>query len=92
MDICLELGGKDGFYVRDDCSDLKKAAESLVDGACYNAGQSCCSVERIYVHEKVYDRFVVECGEVMKSYKMGDPLDKLTNMGPMTLKHSPQFL
>ena len=53
----LELGGKDPTYVADD-ADPKAAAESLADGAMYNTGQSCCSVERIYVHERIHDAFV----------------------------------
>ena len=57
MKLQLELGGKDPTYVCDD-ADPKAAAESLADGAMYNTGQSCCSVERIYVHEKIHDAFV----------------------------------
>lgn len=54
-EVGLELGGKDGFYVRNDVKNVKQVASSLVEGACYNAGQSCCSVERIYVHDEIYE-------------------------------------
>src|SRR5207342_161821 len=57
IDAGLELGGKDPAYVAED-ADVDFAAENIVDGACYNAGQSCCAVERAYVHEKVYDQFL----------------------------------
>ena len=70
----LELGGKDPTYVRADANP-KTAAESLADGAMYNNGQSCCSVERIYVHEAVYDRFVDHFLATVDGFKIGDPLD-----------------
>lgn len=65
--VNLELGGKDPAYVRPDV-DVKDVAENLVDGAVFNSGQSCCSVERVYVHEKVYDEFVKAVQEELKSY------------------------
>jgi acyl-CoA reductase-like NAD-dependent aldehyde dehydrogenase len=68
----LELGGKDPSYVCED-ADVKTAAESLADGAMYNAGQSCCSVERIYVHQRIYEPFVDAFVAVVKGYKSGDP-------------------
>ena len=78
----LELGGKDPVYVCDDV-DVKTAAESLADGAMYNAGQSCCAVERIYVHEKIHDRFVDAFVATVRGYKVGDPMDEKTYLGPL---------
>jgi acyl-CoA reductase-like NAD-dependent aldehyde dehydrogenase len=79
----LELGGKDPTYVCDDV-DPRAAAESLADGAMYNTGQSCCSVERIYVHEKVHDAFVDAFVETVKGYKRGDPMAEDTYIGAIT--------
>ncbi|KAJ5657259.1 uncharacterized protein N7484_000908 [Penicillium longicatenatum] len=80
--VHLELGGNDPAYVRPDV-DVKDVAENLVDGAVFNSGQSCCSVERVYVHEKVYDAFVLAVQEELKSYKLGDPQDATTTTGPV---------
>ena len=79
----LELGGKDPTYVCEDV-DVQAAAESLADGAMYNTGQSCCSVERIYVHEKVHDAFVEAFVKTVKGYRMGDPMDESTYIGAIT--------
>ena len=79
----LELGGKDPTYVCED-ADPKLAAESLADGAMYNAGQSCCSVERIYVHEKIHDAFVASFVETVKGFKAGDPMRDDTYIGAIT--------
>jgi acyl-CoA reductase-like NAD-dependent aldehyde dehydrogenase len=79
----LELGGKDPTYVCDD-ADPKAAAESLADGAMYNTGQSCCSVERIYVHEKIHDAFVAAFVDTVKGYKLGDPASEDTYIGAIT--------
>jgi acyl-CoA reductase-like NAD-dependent aldehyde dehydrogenase len=79
----LELGGKDPAYVCDDADPLA-AAESLADGAMYNTGQSCCSVERIYVHEKVHDAFLAKFVETVKGYKAGDPMAEDTYIGAIT--------
>jgi acyl-CoA reductase-like NAD-dependent aldehyde dehydrogenase len=79
----LELGGKDPTYVCDD-ADPKAAAESLADGAMYNTGQSCCSVERIYVHEKIHDAFLAAFVETVKGFKTGDPMDEATYIGAIT--------
>jgi len=79
----LELGGKDPTYVRAD-ADIKIAAESLADGAMYNTGQSCCSVERIYVHDKIYDAFVQAFVETVRGFKLGDPTDDATYIGAIT--------
>ena len=79
----LELGGKDPTYVADD-ADVQAAADSLADGAMYNAGQSCCSVERIYVHEKVHDAFVAAFVETVKGFRLGDPASEETYIGAIT--------
>ena len=79
----LELGGKDPTYVADD-ADVKAAAESLADGAMYNAGQSCCSVERIYVHERIHDAFVAAFVETVKGFALGDPTSEDTYIGAIT--------
>ncbi|MEJ7670129.1 MAG: aldehyde dehydrogenase family protein [Casimicrobiaceae bacterium] len=81
----LELGGKDPIYVCEDV-DPKNAAAALADGAFYNTGQSCCSVERIYVHEGVYDEFVAAFVAAVAAFKVGDPLDEATYIGPLTRK------
>lgn len=82
IDVGLELGGKDPAYVRADV-DLDYAVENLVDGAFFNSGQSCCGIERIYVHESVYDKFVEGFVELTKKYKLGNPLDPETTLGPV---------
>src|SRR5512137_1233043 len=78
--VQLELGGKDPVYVCPDV-DVKAAAAGLADGAFYNTGQSCCSVERIYAHEKIYDAFVAAFVAEVKGYRMGDPMDEATYIG-----------
>ncbi len=78
----LELGGKDAAYVRAD-ADLNAAIENLVDGAMFNSGQSCCAIERIYVHQDVYDKFVEGAVALTKQYKLGNPLEADTTLGPM---------
>ncbi|MGV3572436.1 MAG: aldehyde dehydrogenase family protein [Ramlibacter sp.] len=79
----LELGGKDPTYVCEDV-DVKTAAESLADGAMYNTGQSCCSVERIYVHERIHDAFVAAFVEAVKGMRRGDPMNEDTYLGAIT--------
>jgi len=79
----LELGGKDPSYVRAD-ADATVAAESLADGAMYNTGQSCCSVERIYVHEAIHDAFVDHFLATVAGFKVGDPMDDATYIGAIT--------
>ncbi|HEX8010927.1 MAG TPA: aldehyde dehydrogenase family protein [Casimicrobiaceae bacterium] len=81
--VQLELGGKDPVYVCEDV-DVKAAAASLADGAFYNTGQSCCSVERIYVSEKIHDAFVAAFVAEVKGYKIGDPMDEATYIGAIT--------
>jgi acyl-CoA reductase-like NAD-dependent aldehyde dehydrogenase len=82
LDVGLELGGKDPAYVAAD-ADLEFTVENVVDGACYNAGQSCCAVERVYVHRSVYDEFVDRARTVLRGYRLGDPLRDDTTMGPL---------
>ena len=79
----LELGGKDPTYVAED-ADPKAAAESLADGAMYNTGQSCCSVERIYVHEKIHAAFVAAFVDAVRDFKVGDPMSEDTYIGAIT--------
>jgi acyl-CoA reductase-like NAD-dependent aldehyde dehydrogenase len=88
IEVGLELGGKDPAYVAED-SNIKEAAASLIDGAMYNAGQSCCSIERIYVHQSKYEEFLEEAHKITKSYVLGDPLKEGTTMGPLTLEETP---
>ena len=78
----LELGGKDPGYVMED-ADLDAAVDTLIDGAMFNSGQCCCGIERIYVHESLYDAFVEKAVAIVKGYKLGDPLDTSTTLGPM---------
>ena len=79
----LELGGKDPTYVCED-ANVQNAAESLADGAMYNTGQSCCSVERIYVHERIYDAFVQAFVQTVRGFQMGDPTSEDTYIGAIT--------
>jgi acyl-CoA reductase-like NAD-dependent aldehyde dehydrogenase len=79
----LELGGKDPVYVCDDV-DIAAAAASTADGAMYNTGQSCCSVERIYVHEKIHDTFVAAFVKEVRGFRTGDPCSEDTYIGPLT--------
>ncbi|MEM8761238.1 MAG: aldehyde dehydrogenase family protein, partial [Pseudomonadota bacterium] len=78
----LELGGKDPGYVMED-ADLDAAAETLIDGAMFNSGQCCCGIERIYVHERLFDAFLGKAVEIVRGYNLGDPLDEATTLGPM---------
>jgi acyl-CoA reductase-like NAD-dependent aldehyde dehydrogenase len=80
--VNLELGGKDPVYVCDD-APVARTAESVADGAFYNTGQSCCSVERIYVHERIFEEFVGEFVEVVRGFRVGDPADDSTYIGPL---------
>ncbi len=86
----LELGGKDPAYVRAD-ADLDFAVENLVDGAFFNSGQSCCGIERIYVHESLFDKFVEGFVAMTKTYKLGNPLLEETTLGPMVRTSAANF-
>ncbi|MBX7125764.1 MAG: aldehyde dehydrogenase family protein [Cyclobacteriaceae bacterium] len=87
-----ELGGKDPLYVADDISDIAAVAAGTADGAFYNNGQSCCAVERIYVHEKVYDAYVKEFVKEVKSWKLGLPTEAGVYIGPLSRASQVQFL
>jgi len=78
----LELGGCDPAYVRED-ADVEHAIENLVDGAYFNSGQSCCGIQRVYIHERVYERFVEGWLELTNRYVLGDPRDGATTLGPV---------
>ncbi|HWV67072.1 aldehyde dehydrogenase family protein [Chitinophaga sp.] len=88
----LELGGKDPLYVADDIEDIAAVAAATADGAFYNNGQSCCAVERIYVHEKVYDQYVEEFVKAVKSWKLGLPTDDGVYFGAVTRKEQLKVL
>lgn len=80
--VGLELGGKDPGYVMED-ADLDAAVETLIDGAMFNSGQCCCGIERIYVHESLFDPFVEKARAIVDGYVLGNPLDEATTLGPM---------
>jgi len=87
MAVCqCELGGKDPLYVADDIADITAVAAATADGAFYNNGQSCCAVERIYVHEKVYDAYVEAFVTEVRSWRMGDPRGDGVYLGPLARK------
>jgi acyl-CoA reductase-like NAD-dependent aldehyde dehydrogenase len=83
----LELGGKDPAYVADDV-DVAAAAAAVADGAFYNAGQSCCAVERVYVHAKIWQPFVEAFVETVRGFRLGDPLDDATYIGPLARRQA----
>ncbi|MBL8231518.1 MAG: aldehyde dehydrogenase family protein [Bryobacterales bacterium] len=87
----LELGGKDPAYVRSD-ADLADAVENLVDGAMFNSGQSCCGIERIYVHRAVYTEFVERAVALARTYVLGNPLEAATTLGPMVRTSAAEFV
>ncbi|WDE05765.1 aldehyde dehydrogenase family protein [Thalassomonas viridans] len=87
----LELGGKDPAYVRPD-ADLDVAVATAVDGAYFNSGQSCCAIERIYVHEDIYDAFVGQAVALVKQYRLGRPDDAGTTIGPMVRGEAADFV
>ncbi|MEP2783324.1 MAG: aldehyde dehydrogenase family protein [Pseudoruegeria sp.] len=80
--VGTELGGKDPGYVMED-ADLNAAVETLIDGAMFNSGQCCCGIERIYVHESLYEAFVEKAVSIVSGYKLGNPLNPETTIGPM---------
>ncbi len=91
LGVGLELGGKDPAYVRAD-ADLAYAIETIVDGAFFNSGQSCCGIERIYVDARVYDAFVEGAVALTRQYVLGDPLDEATTLGPMVRAEAAGFV
>jgi acyl-CoA reductase-like NAD-dependent aldehyde dehydrogenase len=87
----LELGGKDPAYVRPDAA-LEATVDNLVDGAYFNAGQSCCAVERIYAHRDVYAEFVERFVALARQYRLGNPLEPETTLGPMVRASAAQLV
>ena len=87
----LELGGKDPAYVRKDCN-LQHAIENLADGAFFNSGQSCCGIERIYVDNEIYEKFVEGIKNITEQYILDDPLKEQTNLGPVVKLSSATFI
>lgn len=87
----LELGGKDPAYVRED-ANLAHAVENLVDGSFFNSGQSCCGIERIYVHKKLYKDFVDGFVDLTKKYVLGSPLEEATTLGPLVKPEAADFV
>ena len=87
----LELGGKDPAYVRSD-ADLSHSVENLVDGSFFNSGQSCCGIERIYVHRSVYAEFVDRFVALTRQYVLGSPLDEATTLGPVIKQSAAEFI
>jgi acyl-CoA reductase-like NAD-dependent aldehyde dehydrogenase len=88
----LELGGKDPLYVMDDVEDVERVAAAALEGVVYNNGQSCCAVERIYVHEKIYDLFVASYVDQAKKMVIGNPLKAGTEIGAVSRKEQIDFL
>ena len=88
--VGLELGGKDPAYVRAD-ADLAHGVETIVDGAFFNSGQSCCGIERAYVHESLFDDFVAQAVALIKQYQLGRSDDPATTLGPMVKGSAAQF-
>ncbi len=87
----LELGGKDPAYVRED-ANVHYAIESLVDGSFFNSGQSCCGIERIYVHRSVFKDFVEGFSDLTRQYILGSPLEQETNLGPLVNMKAAEFV
>lgn len=82
VNVGLELGGKDPAYVRPDV-EPHWAASEIIDGAIFNSGQSCCAIERVYVHNDIYEPFINACKATLSKYRVGDPMDKSTQIGPV---------
>ncbi len=91
MHVGLELGGNDPAYCAADC-DVQKTVENVVDGAIYNAGQSCCAVERVYVHASIYDEVIAAAEPLVRAYVLGDPSDDKTSLGPIAQPWHPKEL
>ncbi len=91
LGVGLELGGKDPAYVRAD-ADIEHAAVNVMDGAFFNAGQSCCGIERVYVHADVYDRFLEAAVAEVEKLKLGDPTQPGTTLGPMVRGAAADFV
>lgn len=90
--VGLELGGKDPLYVTDEVFDIKQVAGAVAEGCFYNNGQSCCAVERVYVHENIYGEFMGHFLQEVKNFKVGDPLNKQNQQGAITRPQHLAFL
>jgi len=91
INVGLELGGKDPAYVRSD-ADINHAIENLVDGAMFNSGQSCCGIERIYVDQSIYKDFIDGFKTITEQYRLGDPSQEDTNLGPVVRLSAANFI
>ena len=91
LSLGLELGGKDPAYVRAD-ADLHQAVETAIDGAFFNSGQSCCGIERIYVHHTIFERFVNQAVELVNKYQLGRSDDPETTLGPLVRASAADFV
>jgi acyl-CoA reductase-like NAD-dependent aldehyde dehydrogenase len=89
--VGLELGGKDPAYVRTD-ADLGFTVENVIDGAFFNSGQSCCAVERVYVHRNVFDEFIERAVSISEAYVLGEPRNSETTLGPLVRNSSADFV
>jgi len=89
--VGLELGGKDPAYVRAD-ADIDFCVENIVDGVYFNSGQSCCGIERVYVHKDVFEPFVEGFKKLVNEYKLGDPMDEESTLGPMVRTNAANFV
>lgn len=87
----LELGGKDAAYLHYD-ADIDTSLDTIIDGCMFNAGQSCCGIERLYVHKDIYDSVIEKCKPIIEAYKLGDPKDENVNMGPLAQVKSIKYL
>jgi acyl-CoA reductase-like NAD-dependent aldehyde dehydrogenase len=90
--VGLELGGKDPLYVTDEVDDLKKVAGAVAEGCFYNNGQSCCAVERVYVHERIYNEFMKEFESEVRALKVGNPMEPGIQQGSLTRPAHLEFL
>jgi acyl-CoA reductase-like NAD-dependent aldehyde dehydrogenase len=88
----LELGGKDPLYVMEDIDDIQKIAGAVLEGVVYNNGQSCCAVERVYVHQKIYEPFIEAYQKELAKMKIGDPMEPDTDIGPLSRPAQAAFL
>lgn len=87
----LELGGKDAAYIHGD-ADLDYAVASVVDGCMFNSGQSCCGIERVYIHQDLYEGFIKKAQGLIREYKLGDPNDENTSMGPLATAKAANYM
>jgi len=91
LDVGLELGGKDPAYVRHD-ADIRYAVETTMDGAFFNSGQSCCGIERLYVHQSVFDDFLAAAVEFVNTYRLGRPDEMETTLGPLVRTEAASYV